>query len=47
MKKTTFYIHSDKDKIINVKDDEYRLVTFVNGTKDILEIIKELIKDKY
>lgn len=41
------YIHKTKDDKpqINV-NTEYRTVTFIGGNKDIMQIVKELIKDK-
>lgn len=48
MEKRTIYFHIEKDKEPSQYiEDEYRVVTFVNGTKDIMEIIKELIKTQY
>ena len=48
MEKTTIYIHREKDEeSIFCECGEHRVVTFVNGTKDIMEIIKELIKTQY
>jgi hypothetical protein len=48
MEKRTFYIHRAKDEPKNytMLDKSYRLVTFVGGSKDMLSIIKNLIKDK-
>lgn len=48
MEKRTIYIHKTKDD--NTHRDinsEYRVVSFIGGNKDIIQIIKELIKDKY
>ena len=48
MEKRTVYIHKEKDEEFKqCTCDEYRIVTFVNGTKDIIDIIKELIKTQY
>ena len=48
MEKRTIYIHREKDEALEQRtNDEYRFVTFVNGTHDIIEIIKELIKTQY
>lgn len=47
MEKRTVFIHNTKDKLKNTNDTEYRTVTFIDGNKNILDIIKELIKDKY
>ena len=48
MKKTTILIHREKDEeMLACGCGEHRIVTFVNGTKDIMEIIKELIKTQY
>ena len=49
MEKRTFYIHKSKDdpKSYNIIDSEYRIVNFIGGDKDIIEIIKNLIKNKY
>ena len=48
MEKRTFYIHKSKDepKSYTLLDKDYRLVTFIGGNKDILSIIKNLIKNK-
>lgn len=44
MEKKTIYVYK-QDK--NYKsNEEYRVVTFINGDKDIIQIIKELIKTK-
>ena len=47
MEKITMFIHNTKDKLKNINDTEYRTVTFIGGNKNILDIIKELINDKY
>ena len=48
MEKTTILIHRERDEEpISCACGEYRMVTFVNGTKDIMYIIKELIKTQY
>lgn len=47
MEKKTIFIHREKHEINNDTTKEYRLVTFINGNRDIMQIIKELIKDKY
>lgn len=47
MEKITMFIHNTKDKLKNINDTEYRTVTFIGGNKNMLDIIKELIKDKY
>ena len=44
MEKKTIYIYG-KDKSYK-SNEEYRLVAFINGDKDIIQIIKELIKTK-
>ena len=44
MEKKTIYIYNKNQKYQS--NDEYRIVTFINGKKDIMYIIKELIKDK-
>ena len=41
------FIHSIKDKLKDNKDNEYRVVTFIGGNQNILDIIKKIIKDKY
>lgn len=48
MEKRTFYIHKAKDepKSYALLDKDYRLVTFIGGNKDILSIIKNLIKNE-
>ena len=47
MEKRTIFVHSTKDKLQCNKDDEYRVVTFISGNQNILDIIKKLIRDKY
>ena len=48
MEKRTIYIHKSKeDKLQQNTNGEYRTVAFIGGNKDILSIIKDLIKDKY
>lgn len=48
MEKRTIYIHREKDETSKQHtNDEYRFVTFVNGTHNIIDIIKELIKTQY
>ena len=47
MEKKTIFIHREKNEINNDANKEYRVVTFVNGNKDIMQIIKDLIKNKY
>lgn len=47
MEKKTIFIHNTKDKLKDNKNSEYRTVAFVGGNKNILDIIKDLIKDKY
>lgn len=49
MQKQTIYIHKTRDKKTNNDNSsqEQRVVTFVNGERDIMKIIKELIKEKY
>ena len=42
-KKTIYKYKNDKSYKSN---EEYRVVTFINGNQDILQIIKELIKNK-
>ena len=48
MEKRTFYIHKSKDepKSYTLLDKDYRIVTFIGGNKDILSIIKNLIKNE-
>lgn len=48
MEKRTFYIHKSKDepKSYTLLDKDYRLVTFIGGNKEILSIIKNLIKNE-
>lgn len=48
MEKRTFYIHESKEerKSYTLLDKDYRLVTFIGGNKDILSIIKNLIKNE-
>ena len=47
MEKRTIFIHREKNETNNDTNKEYRVVTFINGNKDIMQILKELIKDKY
>lgn len=48
MEKTTIYIHREKDEEeIYCECGEHRVVTFINGTKDIAKIIKDLIKNQH
>ena len=48
MEKRTIYIHKAKnDDSQSNTNTEYRTVSFIGGNKDIMQIIKELIKDKY
>ena len=48
MGKTTLYIHREKDEEeISCECGEHRVVTFINGSKDITRIIKDLIKYQY
>ena len=44
MEKKTIYIY--KDNKTYKSDEEYRVVTFINGDREIIQIIKELIKTK-
>lgn len=44
MNKKTIYVYK-KDET-RKSNNEYRVVTFINGDKDIIQIIKELIKTK-
>lgn len=48
MEKRTFYIHKSKNdpKSYNIIEDEYRVVNFIGGNQNILEIVKKLIKNK-
>jgi hypothetical protein len=48
MEKTTIYIHREKDEEgILCECGEHRVVTFVSGSRDITEILKDLIKTQY
>lgn len=47
MEKRTIFVHNTKDKLKDNRNNEYRVVTFVGGNKNILDVIKDLIKDKY
>ena len=48
MEKRTFYIHKSKnDPKSYMLNKEHRIVNFIGGNQDILQIIKKLIKDKY
>ena len=44
MEKKTIYQYK-KDQL-HQSNEEYRVVTFINGDKAIIQIIKELIKTK-
>ena len=44
MEKKTIYIYKKNDSYKS--NEEYRIITFINGDKDIIQVIKELIKDK-
>lgn len=47
MEKRTLYIHKSKnDPKSYTLDREYRVVSFISGNQDIIEIIKKLIKNK-
>lgn len=48
MEKKTIYIHKTKnDNSYSDVNSEYRVVSFIGGNKDIMQIIKELIKYKH
>lgn len=48
MEKRTIYIHKSKnDPKSYMLNNEYRVVNFIGGNQDIMEVIKELIKSKY
>ena len=48
MEKRTFYIHKSKhDKKCYTINNEHRTVNFIGGDQDIIDIIKNLIKNKY
>ena len=44
MEKKTIYVY--KQDNVYKSNDEYRVVTFINGEQEIIQIIKELIKTK-
>jgi hypothetical protein len=47
MEKRTFYIHKSKnDHKSYMLNQDHRVVNFIGGNQDILEIIKKLIKNK-
>ena len=46
MEKKTIYIYKNKNDKSHKSNEEYRVVTFINGNEDIMQIIKELIKTK-
>lgn len=47
MEKKTVYIHKSKNEPKSyMLNNEYRVVNFIGGNQDVLEIIKKLIKDK-
>lgn len=47
MEKKTIFIHKEKNEENNNTHQDDRIVTFINGNQDIMQIIKELIKNKY
>lgn len=47
MEQKTIFIHREKNETNNYTTKEDRVVTFINGNQDIMQIIKELIKNKY
>ena len=47
MEKKTIFIHKEKNEANSNTHQEDRIVTFINGNQDIIQIIKELIKNKY
>jgi hypothetical protein len=51
MEKTTFYIHQSREerdtRTESAENEECRVVTFIGGNTDILQIIKQLIKINY
>lgn len=48
MEKRTIYIHKSKnDPKSYMLNQEYRVVNFIGGNQDMLDIIKKLIKNKY
>lgn len=47
MEKKTIYIHKSKNDSKVITNNEYRVVTFIGGDTDIIQIIKQLITDKY
>jgi hypothetical protein len=44
MEKKTIYVYKQDGKYKS--NEEYRIVTFINGEQEIIQIIKELIKTK-
>lgn len=44
MEKKTIYVY--KQDNLYESNEEYRVVTFINGKQKIIQIIKELIKTK-
>lgn len=50
MEDNIIYMHTTKQAVEGTEtaqEGNYRIVRFIGGDKDILKIIKELIKDKY
>lgn len=47
MEKKTIYIHKSKYDLKIIASNEYRVVTFIGGDTDIIQIIKQIIIDKY
>ena len=48
MEKRTFYIHKTKNEPKSYTlNNEHRVVNFIGGNQDIIEIIKKLIKNQH
>ena len=47
MEDTTVFIYRSQNEESTLQSNNiYRIVTFIDGNRDIMEIIKEIIKDK-
>lgn len=47
MEQTTIFIHRTYEHLNDKPDSNYRIVTFINGNKDIINILKKIIKENY
>ena len=47
MEQTTVFIHQTQENAQSKPNSDYRIVTFINGNKDIIDIIKNIIQSNY